>query len=250
MPWAIDLSVDYSLSTYSRITKLSTNWPYPGKWCKKRLSSNWDCSDKLSWILSIKWICSDNWYLVLSNNWSFPDNWFWRLSINWNRPNNWFQRLSTHHLDMSEQFMFGVVKLLELSRQMLSETAHWYWNCAAKWFHGRLLIGIGWTVDFEWFTWLGLVAATALFGGDCPLIGIVRTTINSFGNDPLIGIVMTMEFKRALSFESRQILVELHFIWSVHNNTILVWPLQQDRGPPCIPNNLQGCRCCIMPCYE
>ena len=43
---------------------------------------------------------------------------------------------------------------------------------------------------------------------DRPLIGIVRT-IGS-GSDILVGIVTTIEFKRAVLFESRQLLVELH----------------------------------------
>ena len=53
---------------------------------------------------------------------------------------------------------------------------------------------------------------------------------------------MTIECKRASLFESRQLLVELQLIWSVHNNTILliVLPLQLDGELPCRRNHLQG----------
>ena len=51
---------------------------------------------------------------------------------------------------------------------------------------------------------------------------------------------MAIEFKRALLFESRQVLVELQLIWSVHNNTILILRLQLDRELPSRRNYLQG----------
>ena len=51
---------------------------------------------------------------------------------------------------------------------------------------------------------------------------------------------MAIEFKRAVLFESRQLLVELQLIWSVHNSITLLLPPQLIRELPCIRINLQG----------
>ena len=104
-------------------------------------------------------------------------------------------------------------------------------------FTGCLIIGIAWTTDLGLFTWIGLVGATAL--GHRPLIGIVRTM--GFGSDLLIGVVVTIELKRALLYQSWQLLVEPQLIWTVHNSTIMVvLPLQHDRELSSISRNMQG----------
>ena len=98
--------------------------------------------------------------------------------------------------------MIGIVQANELGDCLLIDIV------LANDFTGCPLIGIAWAIDFGLFTWIGLVGATA--SRNRPLIGIVRTI--GFGSDLLIGIVMTIEYQRAVLFESRQLLVELHNI--------------------------------------
>ena len=75
---------------------------------------------------------------------------------------------------------------------------------------------------------------------DRPLIGIVRA-IGSASDLLLFGTFMTIEFKRAVLFENRQLLEKLQLIWSVHNNTtMLVLPLQPDREFPSVLHHLKG----------
>ena len=104
----------------------------------------------------------------------------------------------------------------------------------------QLIIGIAWNNDSGWFTWLGLVWATAL--RYCSLIETVRTM--GFGSDLLtIGVAWLSSLRKGSVIGKRAApLVELHLIRSVHNSTtMLVLPLPQDRElPSIIRNNLQG----------
>ena len=144
MPWTIDILLDYS--SYSGVTKLSTNWNCPGKWCQRLCSS---------------WICLDYWFRRLSVNWICSGICLRGLSINWNCLNNWCLVLQLNRIiqtnDLGDCLLIGIVLRIVLT------------SC--------LLLGIAWTVYFGWFTWIEVVettVGTTAFGYRL-LIGIIRT---------------------------------------------------------------------------
>ena len=94
----------------------------------------------------------------MSIDWNCMNNCCLVLYINWNGPVEWSRRL-----------LIGIfLKIV---------------------FTSRLLIGIAWTIDFGWCTWIEIGGTTA------------------FGDRPLVAIVWTIEFWRALLLENRQLLL-------------------------------------------
>ena len=115
MPWTIDLLMEYS--SYSRVTKLSTNLNCPGKWCQ-RLCSNWLCLDNWHRRLSINWICSGKCLRGLSNNWNCLNNWCLVLQL--------IGIIQTN--DFGDCLSIGIVLNIVLAKLSIN------WKCASNLF--------------------------------------------------------------------------------------------------------------------